>query len=188
MANGIGGTARRGMRGVCAWVGLLTLSAALLAGCGAEEAATSIPATARAAATTAATNVPPGAVATAQAAATNIPGGAVATAQAAATNLPGGAVATAQAAATGVAPTVNAAVSAPAASGPQLTVTGEVTKLDPVARTFTVRGTDGKDYDFTASANSQVDLTALATNLASKAQVTITYSGTTPPYQVVSVR
>jgi hypothetical protein len=158
MANGIGGTARRGMRGVCAWVGLLTLSAALLAGCGAEEAATSIPATARAAATTAATNVPPGAVATAQAAAT------------------------------GVAPTVNAAVSAPAASGPQLTVTGEVTKLDPVARTFTVRGTDGKDYDFTASANSQVDLTALATNLASKAQVTITYSGTTPPYQVVSVR
>ena len=109
-------------------------------------------------------------MATAQAAATTV-----------ATNIPAGAVSTAGALATGIAPTVNAGASAPAASGPQLTVTGEVAKLDPAARTFTVKGTDGKDYDFTASANSQIDLTALAANLASKQQVTITYRGTTPP-------
>jgi hypothetical protein len=156
---------------------MAVLLVVLLAGCGAEEAATSIPATAQAAATTVATNVPPGAVATAQSAATTV-----------ATNIPAGAVATVGAAATGVAPTVNAAASAPAASGAQMTVTGEVTKLDPVARTFTVRGADGKDYDFSASTNSQVDLTALAANLASKQQVTITYRGAAAPYEVVSVR
>jgi hypothetical protein len=156
---------------------LLVLVAALLSACGGNEAATSVPATARAAATTAATNVPQGANATAASAATTV-----------ATNVPGGIGATAAAVATGVAATANAARSAPAVSGPQATVTGELMKLDPAARTFTVRGTDGKDYDFSASANSQVDLVALASNLASKQQVTITYSGTTAPYQVVSVR
>ena len=175
------GTTRRdtgiGMGRIAAWVALLTLAAAVLAACGAEEAATSLPATARAAATTVATNVPAGAAVTAQAAATTV-----------ATNVPAGAVATAQAAATGVAPTAGTAAGAPATSGAQLTVTGEVTRLDPVARTFAVRGTDGKDYDFTASANSQVDLTALAANLASKQQVTVAYRGTAPPYEVVSVR
>lgn len=158
MASAARRDAGTGTRGVWAWVALGALLALTLAACGAEEAATSVPATARAAATTAATNIP------------------------------AGAVSTAGALATGIAPTVNAAASAPAASGPQLTVTGEVTKLDPAARTFTVKGTDGKDYDFTASANSQVDLTALAANLASKQQVTITYRGATPPYEVVSVR
>jgi hypothetical protein len=33
-----------------------------------------------------------------------------------------------------------------------------------------------------------VDLTALAANLASKQQVTITYRGSAAPYEVVSVR
>ena len=173
MASLSPGDARRGSRRPWAWTALLTLLAALLAACGAEEAATSLPATARAAATTVATNVPPGAAATAQAAATNVPAGAVSTA---------GALAT------GVAPAGNATASAPAASGPEMTVTGEVTALDPVARTFTVRGADGKDYAFVASANSQVDLTTLAANLASRQQVTVSYRGTAPPYEVVGVR
>ncbi|MFN8512923.1 MAG: hypothetical protein U0232_14110 [Thermomicrobiales bacterium] len=148
--------------------------AAALAACGGNEAATSIPATARAAATTVATNVPPGAGATAASAATTVAG-----------NVPPNAVSTAAAMATAAAGSGGATSNT---SGPQATVTGEVTKLDPAARTFTVRGTDGKDYDFTASANSQVDLAALATNFASKQQVTVTYRGTTAPYEVVSVR
>ncbi len=90
--------------------------------------------------------------------------------------------------ATNVSGVVSTAPAAPTASGPQLSVTGEVTKVDPSARTFTVRGTDGKDYDFTASANSQVNIAALATNLVSKQQITVTYRGTAAPYEVVSVR
>lgn len=150
------------------------LLVAMLAACGGNEAATSVPATARAAATTVATNVPPGAAATAASAATTVAG-----------NVPPNAVSTGVAMATAAASSGGATANT---SGPQATVTGEVTKLDPAARTFTVRGTDGKDYDFNASANSQVDLVALATNFASKQQVTITYRGTTAPYEVVSVR
>jgi len=156
---------------------LVALVVMVLVACGGNEAATSVPATARAAATTAATNIPQGANATAASAATTV-----------ATNVPGGVVSTAAALATGVAATANAAGSAPVPAGPQATVTGEVTKVDPAARTFTVQGADGKDYDFSASAGSQVDLAALAANLASKQQVTVTYSGTAAPYLVVSVR
>lgn len=179
------GTTRRdlghGTRRAWVWVAMTALLAALLAACGASEVATSAPATAQAAATTVATNIPPGAAATVASAGTAV-----------AANVPSNVAATAAAAATGVAPTVNAAASAlqatPAASGPQATVTGEVTKAGPAARTFTVRGVDGKDYDFTASANSQVNLAALVTNLVSKQQVTVTYRGTAPPYEVISVR
>jgi len=38
------------------------------------------------------------------------------------------------------------------------------------------------------SANSQVDLAALANNLFTQQQVTVTYRGTSAPYEVVSVR
>lgn len=158
------------------WAPLLTLgmSVALtvsLGACGASVTATAVAPTTQAAATMAATNIP-------------IPAGAGATAAVAATMVATtapGMVATAAAGATSLAPT-------PGASGPQATVTGQVTAVDPNARTFTVQGTDGRSYNFTVSAGSQVDLTALATNLTSKQQVTITYRNTTPPYEVISVR
>lgn len=156
------------------WAPLLTLgmSVALtvsLGACGASVTATAVAPTTQAAATMAATNIPAGAGATAAVAATMV-----------ATTAPG-MVATAAAGATSLAPT-------PGASGPQATVTGQVTAVDPNARTFTVQGADGRSYNFTVSAGSQVDLTALATNLTSKQQVTITYRNTTPPYEVISVR
>lgn len=76
----------------------------------------------------------------------------------------------------------------PGTPGPQATVTGQVTDLDPVALTFALRGTDGKTYTFLVSANSQVDLAALANNLFTQQQVTVTYRGTRAPYEVLSVR
>lgn len=76
----------------------------------------------------------------------------------------------------------------PGTPGPQATVTGVVTDLDPVALTFALRGTDGKTYTFLVSANSQVDLVALANNLFAQQQVTVTYRGTRAPYEVVGVR
>jgi hypothetical protein len=53
-------------------------------------------------------------------------------------------------------------LSGAAAAGPQASVTGVVTNVDPPGRTFTVRATDGKSCDFTATTN--------------------------PPYEVISVR
>lgn len=76
----------------------------------------------------------------------------------------------------------------PGTPGPVATVTGVVTDVDPVALTFTLQGTDGKTYAFLVSANSQVDLAALANNLFTQQQVTVTYRGTSAPYEVVSVR
>ena len=60
--------------------------------------------------------------------------------------------------------------------------------MDVTARTFTVQSTDGTNYAFTATTNSQVDLAALASNLVTKQNVTITYRNTTSPYEVISVR
>jgi hypothetical protein len=67
-------------------------------------------------------------------------------------------------------------------------VTGQVTKADPTARTFTVRAADGKTYDFTVTTGTQVDFTTLASDIVSKQQVTVTFRNTAPPYEVVSVR
>ena len=77
---------------------------------------------------------------------------------------------------------------APGTPGPQAIVTGQVTDLDPVALTFTLRGTDGKVYAFLVSASSQVDLAALANNLFTQQQVTVTYRGASAPYEVVGLR
>ena len=76
----------------------------------------------------------------------------------------------------------------PGTPGPQATVTGVVIDLDPIALTFALRGTDGKTYDFRVGANSQVDLAGLASNLFTQQQVTVTYRGASPPYQVIGVR
>jgi hypothetical protein len=105
------------------------------------------------------------------------------------------------AAATNAAPTVNAVASAavPTAAaaatqaagsggGQEASVTGQVTKVDANARTFTVRAADGKEYDFTATTSSRVDFAQLAADLASSQQITVTYRGTTSPYEVVEVR
>jgi hypothetical protein len=62
-----------------------------------------------------------------------------------------------------------------------------VTKIDPNASTFTVRTSDGTTYDFLARTSSRVDFTALARNLATQQQVTVTYRDTSPPYEVISV-
>jgi hypothetical protein len=146
---------------------LTGLLAAALAACGATDLATNSPATIEAGATALASAFPPGAGATAAAAATTV-----------ATNVPPGLGATA-AAATSV---------APIASGPEMTVSGQVTAVDPAARTFTLRATDGKTYDFAVNPSIDVDFTSLANNLASTQQITVTYRGTTAPYDVVSVR
>jgi hypothetical protein len=76
----------------------------------------------------------------------------------------------------------------PGTPGPQSTATGVVTDVDPVALTFTLRATDGKTYVFAVSANSQVDLAALANNLFTQQQVTVIYRGAGAPYEVVGVR
>jgi prolyl-tRNA editing enzyme YbaK/EbsC (Cys-tRNA(Pro) deacylase) len=76
----------------------------------------------------------------------------------------------------------------PGTPSPQATVTGVVTDLDPVALTFTLRGTDGKTYVFLVSGTSQVDLVALANNLFAQQQITVTYRGMTAPYEAVGVR
>lgn len=140
-----------------------------LGGCGAATTATALAPTVRVAATQAATNVPAGVGATAAVAATQ-----------AATAAPG----LAATAATGA--TVLAG--SPSAGGPQASVTGQVTAADPNARTFTVRGADGKDYAFAVAAGGQVDFTAVATKLANQQPLTVTYRGTAAPYEVVGVR
>lgn len=167
------------------WTPLLTLGmgvalALSLGGCGAAMTATAVAPTVKAVATT----VAPTVNAAATTVATNIPPGAGATAAVAATSVASavpGLAATAAAGATTLAPT-------PGTGGPQATVTGQVTAVDPNARTFTVQGSDGRSYNFTVSTGTQVDFTALATSLASKQQVTITYRNTTSPYEVISVR
>jgi hypothetical protein len=146
----------RGQAAKFGWAAILaTVSAMLLVACGGDEAATSLPATARTAATAVVGTAPPNTVATAVA---------MATAAAGATRTIAG------------------------PSGPQATITGEVTRFDPAARTFTVRGTDGKDYDFSASADKQIDLAVLAAHLASRQQITVTYRGVALPYEVLGVR
>jgi hypothetical protein len=170
---------------------LAIIAAALLSACGTTQMVTNVAPTAQAAATLAATNVPPGAGSTAVSAATMV-----------ATNVPSGAGATVAAVATAAAPTVNAAVNGVAdgaqatatalagssgTPGPEATITGKVTKIDPNASTFTVRTSDGTTYDFLARTSSRVDFTALARNLAMQQQVTVTYRDTTPPYEVISV-
>ncbi len=99
-------------------------------------------------------------------------------------DITGGALPTAQAFLTQVA----GGPATPGTPGPQSTVTGQVTDVDPVALTVTLRGLDGKTYTFLVSANSEVDLAALANNLFTQQQVTVTYRGTSAPYEVVSVR
>lgn len=169
-------------------IGLMFVMLALLSACGTPQVATNVVPTAQAAVNSVATNVPPGAVSTAVSAATIV-----------ATNVPPGAGATVAAVATSVAPTVNAAAAgavttatalagSAGTSGPEATITGQVTKVDPAAYTFTVQAADGKTYDFLATTNSRVDFTALASNLASKQQVTVVYRNTTPPYDVISIR
>lgn len=171
-----------------ATIGLIGAGLAWLTACGAAQTATNFVPTAQAAATLAATNIPPGAASTAASAATTI-----------ATNVPPGVGATAAAVATSVAPTVNAAIGSAEATatalagtaltpGPQATVTGQVTKADPTARTFTVQGADGRSYDFIVTTNTQVDFTALANDIVSKQQVTVTYRNTASPYEVIGVR
>lgn len=51
-----------------------------------------------------------------------------------------------------------------------------------------LQGSDGKTYTFLVSVNSQVDLAALANNLFTQQQVTVTYRGASAPYEVVGVR
>jgi hypothetical protein len=68
----------------------------------------------------------------------------------------------------------------PGAPGPQATVVGVVTAVDPVALTFTLRAADGKTCVFVVSAKSRVGLAALADNLFTQQQVTVTYQGTRP--------
>ena len=161
---------------------------AWLAACGAAPTATPIPPTVAPTATAAPTAVPRSATATAtpspRLAATAVrpaptppvtSGGVLPTAQAFLTQVAGGSSGSGTPGASGT-------------PGPQATVTGQVSDLDPVALTFTVRGTDGTTYTFLASATSQVDLVALANDLFSQQQVTVTYRGTTAPYEVIGVR
>ena len=181
MANGTKrGTRAGGSRALGMWV-LPALMAAVLAACGPTELATNPPGVPGAAATALASAVPPGAGATAAAAATTV-----------ATNVPPGAGATLAAVATNAAPTVNAAVTAalatPVPAGPEATVTGRVTAVDPVARTFTVEAAGGASYDFTVSPHTGVDFASLANNLASTQQVTVTYRGVASPYEALNVR
>ena len=166
-----------------------TVLLAALSGCGASELATNAAPTAGALATTVATTIPPGIGATAAAGATTVANAAPGV-QATAVALATQAAPTVNAAATAVAPTVVAGATQAAGStgGPEATITGRPTSVDVNARTFAIRGTDGKDYEFTATTNSQVDFAQLATNLALQQQVTVTYRNTTSPYEVIGVR
>lgn len=158
------------------------LAATALAACGAAPTATPVPPTVAPTATTAPTAVPRSPTATA----TPSPGLAATGVRPAPTpqDSTGGILPTAQAFLTPVA----GGAATPGAPGPQASVTGQVTDVDPIALTFTIRGGDGEAYTFLIGTDSQVDLAALANNLFSQQQLTVTYRGTSAPYEVVCLR
>lgn len=71
-------------------------------------------------------------------------------------------------------------------AGDQKTVKGQVTAVDAGARTFSVRGNDGKTYDFKMVAGSKGDLAELKEHLDLKKEVEVTYRGSAAPYEVVN--
>ncbi len=64
-------------------------------------------------------------------------------------------------------------------NGPK-SVKGTVVAVDAAAKTFSIQGTDGKKYDF--KAGSGVDLAHVKEHMDEKAQIEVTYTGSTPPY------
>ena len=70
-----------------------------------------------------------------------------------------------------------------ACSGGKQTINGQVTALDPSARTFSVRATDGKQYDFAIPAgDTTIDITHLKEHMDEKKQVKVEFTGSRPPY------
>lgn len=57
---------------------------------------------------------------------------------------------------------------------------GQVVAIDATARTFSLRASDGKRYDF--KAGSGVDLTHVKEHMDEKKQIEVRYTGSSAPY------
>jgi ABC-type glycerol-3-phosphate transport system substrate-binding protein len=67
------------------------------------------------------------------------------------------------------------------------TVRGPVTVVDTNSRIFTVE-TNGTRYQFKLLPDSKADINQINERFQSKQEIEVTYKGTTPPYDVVSVK
>jgi hypothetical protein len=70
--------------------------------------------------------------------------------------------------------------------GRERVVKGQVTRVDLATQTFTVRGDDGKSYEFKMVSGSKGDLPEIKEHMDLKKPVEVKYRGTTPPYEVIS--
>jgi len=70
-------------------------------------------------------------------------------------------------------------------SGGETTLSGQVTKVDTSAKTFTV-DSNGKSYNFKLVSGSAGDINEIKKHMDTKEQIDVKYKGTTAPYDVVS--
>jgi len=69
--------------------------------------------------------------------------------------------------------------------GGEATLSGQVTKVDTGAKTFTV-DSNGKSYDFKLVSGSSGDINEVKKHMDTKEKIDVKYKGTTAPYDVVS--
>lgn len=69
--------------------------------------------------------------------------------------------------------------------GAESTVTGQVTKVDTAAKTFTISAS-GKTYDFKMVSGSKGDMNEINEHMALKKDITVKYKGSAAPYEVIN--
>lgn len=69
--------------------------------------------------------------------------------------------------------------------GAESTVTGQVTKVDTAAKTFTISAS-GKTYDFKMVSGSKGDINEIKEHMDLKKDITVKYKGSSSPYEVVN--
>lgn len=65
-------------------------------------------------------------------------------------------------------------------------IKGQVTAVDATARTFTVRGNDGKTYDFKLASDHKIDLPHVKEHQDQKKEIAVRYRGDAPPYEAIT--
>lgn len=69
--------------------------------------------------------------------------------------------------------------------GGEVTVKGQITKVDVAAKTFTINS-GGKDYDFKMVSSSKGDMNEIKQHSDQKKEVEVKYKGSSAPYEVIS--
>lgn len=69
--------------------------------------------------------------------------------------------------------------------GSESTVTGQVTKVDTAAKTFSISAS-GKTYDFKMVSGSKGDINEINEHMTLKKDITVKYKGSTAPYEVIN--